>query len=160
MNTSPIRNTLILQSLVLLGGTIFAWSNFLPLVSHFYALYGTLARVAGCTIPNPFLTPCFYGSFAFLVALLWSVSIYERPSLVQERRLRNFLLLCVVFAGSVVAYEAAQYYKIISDAVSVSCTPGASPFKTSCFYGTFIFIAAYIAAIVATRRLSTSDTVA
>ncbi|MHB8661035.1 MAG: hypothetical protein ACYC75_03865 [Minisyncoccota bacterium] len=134
------RKFLIVQSLVLLAGTVFAWSNFLPQISRFQSLYETLFKFTDCTVPNPLLTACFFGSFAFLIALLWSLSIYRSPNPLRERRLRNFLLFCVVFATSVIVYEAAQYYKLIASAVSISCNPGASPFTTPCFYGDIFFI--------------------
>ena len=148
------RKLLIIQALVLFGGTVFAWSNFLPQISRFQSLYGTIFKFTGCTVPNPFLTACFLGSFAFLVALLWSFSIYQSPNPVRERHLRNFLLLCVIFATSVIAYETAQYYKFIASAVSVSCNPGASPFTTPCFYGDIFFIVAFIISVFAVRRFT------
>lgn len=147
------KKLLVLQSLILLGGTVFAWSNFLPQISRFQSLYGTLFKFTSCVVPNPFSTACFFGSFAFLVALLWSLSIYQNPGYRRERYLKNFLLLCVGFATLVIAYEAAQYYKIIGSAFSVSCNPGASPFATPCFYGDFFFITAFVVSLFTARGL-------
>lgn len=150
MNT---KGLLIAQVLVLVGGTAFAWSKLIPQFQNFFALYGTLFRFSGCAVPNPLATACLYGSTAFLVALFWSVTVYQNPQYASQRRLRNFLLFCVVFAGSVVLYETAEYYKLFTSAVSVTCTPGAFPLATPCFYGMLFFIAAFTISVSATRRL-------
>jgi len=49
------------EFIILLGGTVFAWSNFS------YELYNYLNQQAcsfGCAVGvvNPFYTPCFYGA--------------------------------------------------------------------------------------------------
>lgn len=154
MNASNTKKLLLVQCLVLFGGTVFAWSKLLPQLINFYALYGTFLRVSDCVVPNPLVTACLYGSLAFLVALFWSVRVYLDPSQVSERRLRNFLLFCVAFAGSVVLSEAAEYYKLFSGAVSVTCSPGVSPLQTPCFTGMLFFIAAFLVSIFATKSLS------
>jgi len=131
-----------------------AWSALVPQMTNFYALYGTFWHFTDCVIPNPFTTACLYGSTAFLVALYWSLVVYQKPTYMSQRYLRNFLLFCVVFAGSVLALEAAEYYKLIAPTVSVSCNPGASPIGTPCFYGTLFFIAACITSVFATRKMA------
>jgi len=141
------RGLLLVQTLVLFGGAIFAWSKLLP-------QFGDL--------PRALATACFYGSTAFLAALYWSCCVYQRPALASERRLRNFLLFCVVFAASVVAYEAIVYYKLFGIGTTVFiCTPGVSPLQTPCFYGLLFFIAAFALSVGVTRRLkSSSETIA
>jgi len=154
MNTIRPRTLLALQVLLLLAGSMFAWVKLVPQFTGFYALYGTFLRVSDCVIPNPFTTACLYGSTAFLVALVWSLGAYQKPDLASERRLRNFLLFCVAFAASVVAYEAVEYYKLFGPSTSAFiCTPGVSPLQTPCFIGMLFFIGAYIASVFATRRL-------
>lgn len=150
--SSSLSRFLVAQSLLLFGGMVFAWSNLISQFTHFYTLYGTLFKVAGCTIPNPFLTPCFFGSVGFLIAVFWSVNVYQIPSRIGERRLRNFLTFCSVFAVFAVVYEMAEYYHWISSAVSISCTPGISPFVSPCFFGTLIFIVVTALAFFIVRR--------
>ncbi len=152
----PTKNNLLLwQSLLLAGGTVFAWSKLIPQFGNFYAAYGTFWRFRDCTIPNPLATACFYGSLAFLFALFWSLAVFRSPSPIGERYLRNFLLFCVFFAGSVVSYEFADYYKLFgSNAIPVSCSPGVFPLLTPCFFGLLFFLGAYITAIFATRRFN------
>ncbi len=144
-----LRNLFIAQALLLFGGTVFAWS----------ALFGQFGNSPffGGTGPNPLLTACFYGSVAFLVALFWSVRAYQRPALAGERRLRNFLLFCVAFAASVVAYEAVAFYKLFGVGTNAFiCTPGVAPLQTPCFVGFLFFIGAFIVSVCAVRRLNAS----
>lgn len=149
-----IKKSLILQSVLLVGGTVFAWSKLIPQFSEFIAIYGTAFRFRDCAIPNPLTTACFYGSVAFVVALIWSLKLLRKPDYTSERYLRNFLLFGVCFAASVVSYEFADYYKLFSSEVTISCSPGVLPFKTPCFTGMLFFIASFITAVFATRRLA------
>lgn len=153
MDIARTRELLLIQSALLFGGTIFAWSKLLPQIANFQSLYGTLFRFDNLSIPNPLLTACLYGSIAFLVALYWSVSLYQNPKYVSERRLRNFLFFCVVFAGSVVLSEVAVYYKLFTTAISVTCSPGVPPIETPCFYGMLFFIAAFFTSVFTTRHM-------
>ncbi len=58
------------------AGTMFAWSNFGILLYNFYtALPGAGVGCSGIPTSNPFMTPCFYGSMLFLLALIISIII-------------------------------------------------------------------------------------
>jgi hypothetical protein len=140
---TPI-NIKVLRGLLvgtLLAGTLFAWLKSIPQLTNFYTLYGTFFRMSD-TVPNPLLTACLYGSTAFLVALYWSFRVYRNPSATSERYLRNFLVFCVAFAGSVVLSEMAEYYHWFASSISVNCSPGVPPAQTPCFFGMLFFIAA------------------
>lgn len=153
-----LKKLLFAQGLFLLGGMVFAWTRLIMQFRNFHALYGTIWRFRDCTLPNPMATACFYGSLAFVAAFIWSLTLVQKPSLVSQRRLRNFLLFCVVFAGSVVSYETADYLKLIpGGGVPVSCTPGVNPILTPCFYGLLFFLGAFITSIFATRRLRATN---
>jgi len=157
MKDNRLQKLLWVQSLILIGGTVFAWTKLLTQFDTFYSTYGTLFRFRDCVIPNPLATACFYGSLAFVVALVWSVVVLKIPTEIRARRLRNFLLFCVLFAGSVVSYEVADFYKLLPNGgIPISCTPGANPLVTPCFYGMLFFIASFVTAIFATRRLRTT----
>lgn len=143
MKLARIEKLLLVQTLILFGGSAFAWSKLIPQFISFS--------------PNPFLTPCLYGSTAFLVVLFWSVRVYQRPAHQSERYLRNFLLFCVVFAASVVSYEAVEYYHLFGPSTNAFiCTPGVPPIQTPCFTGMLFFIAAFLVSIVTTRHLRPS----
>ena len=143
MSLTRTEKLLLVQTLVLFGGSAFAWSKLIPQFVSFS--------------PNPFLTACLYGSTAFLAVLFWSVRVYQKPSYQSERYLRNFLLFCVVFAASVVSYEAVMYYHLFGSSTNVFiCTPGVPPTQTPCFVGMLFFIAAFLVSILTTRHLCLS----
>jgi hypothetical protein len=149
-----IKTLLLWQSLILVGGTVFAWSKLLGQFDNFKMVYGTVFRFKDCVISNPFLTPCFWGSMAFIFATVWAFSNWLKPGYTRQRYLRNFLLFCVFFAGSVVAYEFIEYYKLLgANTVSISCAPGVFPLLTPCFTGLLFFLCAYSWSVGVTRKL-------
>lgn len=147
------QKLIALEVALLFGGMVFSWYNLLSQFANFHALYGTIFRLQGITIPNPFLTPCFFGSLGYVAALFWSVFLLQGPVAKSQRWLRNFLLFSVVFALSVVGYETAQYFHLIGG-VSVSCTPGAAPWATPCFTGMIIFALAFAVSVVTARSFA------
>ncbi|OHA83759.1 MAG: hypothetical protein A2481_00665 [Candidatus Yonathbacteria bacterium RIFOXYC2_FULL_47_9] len=57
----------------LVAGTIFAWTSFGRLVYNFYtALPGAGVGCSGVPAASPFVTPCFFGSMLFFIALVVS----------------------------------------------------------------------------------------
>ena len=152
-----MKKLFIAQTLILLGGTIFAWSKLIPQLIEFQAIYGTLFHFKDCAIPNPLITTCFYGSLAFLAAFIWSARLAWNFNEASARYLRYFLLFCVIFAGSVFSYEVIDYYKIFAgESIPISCSPGVPPFQTPCFYGMLFFLATFVFSIYIARRLSQS----
>jgi len=147
---------LYFQSFILFSGTLFAWSQLVPQIMNFYSTYGTVLRFRDCAIPNPFMTACFFGSLAFIIALVWSFRILRNPTHKSQRVFKNFLLFCVAFAASVLVYEFADFYKLIpAGGIPISCSPGVAPWKTPCFFGLLFFVAAYGASRINTRQLKT-----
>ncbi len=139
------KSWLLFQSFILLCGTVFAWTNAVVQIQNFYGLYGTFLKFKDCVVPNPLTTACLYGSVAFLVAFIWSIRMLQNPSGRGQRYLRNFLIFCVLFAGSVVTLEFGEFYGFVSTTVpSVGCTPGVAPTLTPCFYGMLFFIGALL----------------
>ena len=59
----------------LTAGAMIAWSTVTLAFIRFYRAEGTLLKVTNCRFSNPITTPCFYGAIAFIVALLWAVSL-------------------------------------------------------------------------------------
>lgn len=72
-----MRNLILTQLILLLGGTIFAWSNFGIELNDWL---NKRACTTGCAqgLVNPFLTPCFYGACFFLIAFILSVLIWKK----------------------------------------------------------------------------------
>ena len=56
---------------LLIGGTIFAWSNFLYEAYKFY-IPSNISKIgcSGIEITNIFSTPCFYGAVIYLICLI------------------------------------------------------------------------------------------
>lgn len=74
-----MKKVIIAQFVILLAGTIFAWTNF------FIELNNWLQEkecTAGCAIniTNPFFTPCFYGAIVFTIAFILSVYLLKNSS--------------------------------------------------------------------------------
>lgn len=68
-------------ALFLTAGTIFAWTSFGRLAYNFYtALPGSGIGCSGVPTANPFITPCFFGSVLFLIALIISFIILAKEA--------------------------------------------------------------------------------
>lgn len=67
-------NIVNIQFYVLLGGTIFAWYNFL---SEYIAWKQGKKCKRGCPVnaKNPFMTPCFGGAVFFTIAFILNILI-------------------------------------------------------------------------------------
>ena len=72
-----MKKLALTEFIILLAGTIFAWSNF------GYELYNWLNAKActfGCAagVVNPFHTSCFYGAICFTLAFIVSIFILKK----------------------------------------------------------------------------------
>ena len=80
-----MKKTIIAQFIVLLVGTLFAWTNFIQeLVNWLQDRECTTSCSAG--IANPFLTPCFYGALFFLIAFILSVILLRKSKKSAEKK--------------------------------------------------------------------------
>ena len=84
-----MKKLIISQFIILSIGTLFAWTNF---VKEFIAWQNNKPCKTGCTfnidgafpvattptIPNPFLTPCFYGAIFFTIAFILGLFILKK----------------------------------------------------------------------------------
>lgn len=160
--TMAMKRGYLLQSLVLFGGTIFAWTTVANDFRRFYAIEGTIFKVQDCAIPNPVTTPCFYGAFAFLVAFVWSVILLKKDGEEQtrgERKLRWLLLASTLFAWGNFSRTLYTFYSTPPAAEKVGCSGQlvSSPFVTPCFYGSMIFLIALVLSFVLLRRRGESS---
>ena len=63
-------------NILLIASTIFAWSNFfLGIYQYYAAKNGPKVSCSGIPTDNAILTPCFFGSIIFLLALIVSITI-------------------------------------------------------------------------------------
>lgn len=145
-----------LQSVFLLIGTVFAWFTVYSDFSRFYDLYHSYTRVQNCIIPNPIITPCFYGAFAFLGAFIWSLYILRMPNKrknIHQKRLVLLLIGSTIFAWSNLALEIYNFY-IQKVGPKVSCSGVATDniFTTACFMGSMIFLLSLIISLIIKSR--------
>jgi len=145
-----------IESVVLAGGTLFAWSTVLADFRRFFQAGGTLGQFTGTTYPHPALTPCFYGAILFLVALTWALTLPADPPERRRRAVRQLtgmLVLGTVFAWGNFAYELYRYGQPHEGPyLSCSGTVAAHPVYTPCFIGALIYLAALAVALVGARR--------
>ncbi|MFA5187948.1 MAG: hypothetical protein WC460_01150 [Patescibacteria group bacterium] len=72
-----MKKFIIAQFIILLGGTIFAWTNFtIELIDYL----NQRACSTGCAIGvvNPVYTPCFYGAIFFTLAFVLSAIMLKK----------------------------------------------------------------------------------
>ena len=147
----------LLQSIILFIGTVFAWFTVYSDFSRFYNLYGTITRISDCIIPNPIVTPCFYGAFAFLGGFIWSLYILKIPKKKKvslQKKLSIFLIASTIFAWSNLALEAYNFYlQKTGPKVSCSGVMSDSIFTTACFIGSMLFLASLIASLIINRKI-------
>lgn len=132
------------QTIILLGGTVFAWFNVIRDFNRFYKFEGTIFKIQDCVIPSPFTQACFYGAIAFLLAFSLSVFILRAVEAKKQEKYLSWLLAGgTVFAWFNVSKEFIAFYSSKNhQAVGCSAVPITNPFLTSCFFGAFIFLIA------------------
>ncbi len=72
-----MKKIITAQFVILLAGTIFAWTNFgIELVDWL----NKRACTTGCAVGlvNPFFTPCFYGAMVFALAFVLSAVMLKK----------------------------------------------------------------------------------
>lgn len=141
------------QAVVIAIGALFAWYTVVTDFLRFADIEGTIFRVKDCAIPNPVTTPCFWGAWAFLVALVWSVTVIKMNNALRQKKHQLWLVLFLVvgniFAWSNAIYGIVSFYKNQSKpTIGCSGLLVTNPFATPCFYGSSFFLAALVVSIV------------
>lgn len=151
-----MKKTVSLQSATILAlavGTIFAWYTIYTDFSRFFAYGGGWLEFSGTLFPHPAKTPCFYGGFAFLAALLWAIGIRRISDAVRRVRqwlyLVSFLIAGVLFAWTNAGLTIFKFYTA-AEGESVSCSgvPITNPFTTPCFIGASLFLFSLILGVI------------
>jgi hypothetical protein len=147
-----------IRALILAAGVGSSWSALIVQFTDFYRAYGTLWHMSTGIATNPLLTPCLYGSLAFLAAFVWSCVLLFRPNPRADIWLNRLLLFGVAFAAVVVAYDCADYLHLFIVGIPIVCTPNVNPLLTPCFRGLIFFAAAYAAGlwVIRTNRRPTT----
>ena len=146
-----------LQSLIFASGTLFAYFTLFEDFSRFYQNEGTFFKFTGCIVPNPLLTPCFYGAFVFLLGFIYSLFILRGED--QFKRTHQRYLMFLALAGTIFAWGNSLYgvYKFYVLNINTGCSgvPTTSPFMTPCMIGAIIFTLALIVTVALRRKQST-----
>lgn len=127
------KNIHLMLKIILVGGTVFAWFTIFQDFLRFQSIYGTIFRIKDCSIPNPVLTPCFYGGFGFILATILAFKS-------SFKWLEYLLIGCVIFAFGNLSYEIYKFYFEVNK-VKLSCSGVETEniFTTPCFFGAMIF---------------------
>ncbi|MBI4090505.1 MAG: hypothetical protein HY422_00605 [Candidatus Komeilibacteria bacterium] len=140
-----MKKWFFVQSLVLLGGTVFAWYTISIDYRRFYDIEGTIFKVVDCRFPNPVTTPCFYGAWAFLIAFIWSIAVIRKKEEAAQKRQEKYLVWFLV-AGTLFAWGnfAYGFFKFVANqgkpVIGCSGQLVGDPFGTPCFYGAVLFL--------------------
>ncbi|MBN1169307.1 hypothetical protein JXA63_05475 [Candidatus Woesebacteria bacterium] len=146
-----MKNKLKVQSVILLFGVIYAWTNVFISFRNFYGFEGTIFKFRDCYLTNPVLTPCFWGAIAFLAAFIWSLrnlKITDEVILKKSQKYLTYLLAFgTVFAFSVFGNEVFQLLR--SDTGEIQTCLGSidNPLKSSCLYGAIIYLTSFVYAL-------------
>lgn len=143
---------------VLFLGSLFSWYTVYQDFSRFYGFYHTIFRIKNCSVPNPVVTPCFYGAFAFVIALVWSLSILKGGAEAQPKRYRHLLwfLVCAnIFAWSNFSLGLIKWLRAGGKPI-VGCSGlvTSNPFTTPCFIGSAFFFLALLVGVALTRKFA------
>lgn len=144
------------QTALLAAGTFYTWYTVINDFRRFYNYEGTVFKLQDCIVPNPVVTPCFYGAIGFGVALLWSIAILRKRDEVRRRVLQMwlalFLLSGTIFGGVNTGLVLWRFYTP-HEGVAIGCSgiPTTNPFTTPCFIGTSDYLLSLIAAAFAWR---------
>ncbi|MFA6304297.1 MAG: hypothetical protein WCV73_01950 [Patescibacteria group bacterium] len=135
-------------NLILFGGTVFAFYTVAQDFNKFYAIEWTFFKIQDCQIPNPVTTPCFWGSWAFLIALIWSLNLNKKEILTKLKSLKHlgiFLIAGTIFAWSNFSFVLFKFLKN-NGQPTIGCSGQitTNPFTTPCFIGSTIFLVALI----------------
>ena len=151
-----MKKMYIAQSVLLFIGSVFAGFTVYTDFSRFYNLYGEITKISDCILPNPVITPCFYGAFAFLIAFIWSLFILRFPKerqIINQKRLNILLIASTIFAWSNLSLETFSFYsKKTVTQVSCSGVPATNIFTTACFIGSMLFLGSLIISLVINRK--------
>lgn len=134
-----------LLTIILLGGSIFAWTTVYHDFVRFFNLYGDLFRIYDCEIPNPVTTPCFYGAIAFVISLILVL-------LKKFQTLFYLLIFGTLFAVGNFSYEVHKFYSTSGVKTSCSGVVTDNVFTTPCFFGAVIYTLALVTILFARKK--------
>ena len=79
-------------------GVCVSWYATITNFIAFYNIEGTIFKIKDCVLPNPIVTPCFWGAVAFIVTLYFSYKLLKKHNPKHEKYLHKRLFLRLLFA--------------------------------------------------------------
>lgn len=161
------RPWLWLQAVALLWGNYVGWSTIYREVQHYCAVESrgleALFTFGGTATTNPLLSPCFWGTLAFGVSLVWTIRLLYLNDPVRFK-LEFKRLLYLLLGSTVFAFlnNIPVFYNYLTkpDIAANTCSPDnllTNPFLTSCFLGFSAFALASILALIAKSRMEVKN---
>ena len=160
--SKPLNKPILLQTITLAVGSFIGWREVIAEVNYYCDAnafgIGGLTSFSGTLTTNPILTPCFWGSIAFVIALVWSLMILFNKSVkwqkVQMRNIFWLLLGATIFAWTNTSYTFYKYYADNPGIPYFGCPAERidNPFTTACFMGATAFLVALIINIFYKRK--------
>ncbi len=144
------------QVAALAAGALFAWSIVATDLYRFTLTGGDLTQFRGTALPNPLITPCFYGAIALTVALRWAIRLQRRGDDARgERQLAWLLLAGTLFTLGSLGYECSGLSGPRPAGSPSICTVGAmlNPLATPCFVGFLFYLAGLVLTLVVARAV-------
>lgn len=169
MNMKLVKNYrfwLAMTAVALIAGNVIGWFTVVSEITDYCKQLGgiwALTDFSGNIVENPLLTPCFYGSIAFLIALVWNIYLLRSKDDTKiAKHFRWFITLLVagtVFAAVNNVPIFQQFYSNPENAISCSGKKVTNPYLTSCFLGFSGFFSAMIFSIVTYLRFSKQNSI-
>jgi hypothetical protein len=154
---------LSLQAVALAAGNYVGWSTIFREVNTFCNARGgslwSLKDFTGTATTNPLISPCFWGSIVFLLALAWTINLLmEKSAKKVKSQLRKMWWLLLGGTLFALVNNIPIIYKFYTHPIGsvASCSAGVvtNPYLTSCFLGFSAFLLAFVFATLAKRAAS------
>ena len=156
ININIMRSKKFITLIVLTGaGVIIAWQHIITQFSNFLSYEGTVFKVQNCVIPNPVTTPCFYGGFGFIVALIIAILFFKKnPTKKALMWFTIYLLAGSIFAWTFAGRDLINFFGGSTGAGTVGCSGLIinNPFTTACFMGASLFLLSFIVSLIILLR--------
>lgn len=151
------------QLAALMAGNYVGWSTIFKEIRSYCesegGRFGALLSFSGTAEKNPLLTPCFWGSIAFLIAFAWTISIIMEKE--QNKKQSSHKKIVILLAGGTLfalVNNLPIFYKYLTQPkgqiLSCSADKITNPWVTSCFLGFTAFALSLLASVLAMKTFA------
>lgn len=121
------------------AGVAVSWITTINSFVNFYRIEGTLFKIKDCAVPNPIVTPCFWGALAFIAGAYWAIKLNKEADAGKEKGFLYFIIFCILFAWSNFLVEVLKIDYKIGGVISPCPVAYSSPWVSACFFGSVLF---------------------